>query len=90
MAAVRTGRPFIWAHGFSGWRQSRINESPHLTDQHRLLTCDQRDHNDSSPVTDAARYDVGRMAGDMCGAHGMIDKHFVICDDAVRVPLIMH
>lgn len=26
--------------------------------------------------------------GDMCGAHGMIDKHFVMYDDVVRVPLI--
>ncbi len=27
--------------------------------------------------------------GDMCGAHGMIDKHYVMYDDVVRVPLIM-
>lgn len=27
--------------------------------------------------------------GDMCGSHGMIDKHFVMYDDVVRVPLIM-
>lgn len=26
--------------------------------------------------------------GDMCGAHGMIDKHYVMYDDVVRVPLI--
>ena len=26
--------------------------------------------------------------GDMCGGHGMIDKHFVMYDDIVRVPLI--
>ncbi|MBI2437988.1 MAG: sulfatase-like hydrolase/transferase [Lentisphaerae bacterium] len=27
--------------------------------------------------------------GDLCGGHGMIDKHFVLYDDVVRVPLIM-
>ncbi|MBL4701482.1 MAG: sulfatase-like hydrolase/transferase, partial [Phycisphaeraceae bacterium] len=27
--------------------------------------------------------------GDMCGAHGMIDKHFNMYDDIMRVPLIM-
>jgi arylsulfatase A-like enzyme len=27
--------------------------------------------------------------GDLCGAHGMIDKHFVMYDDVVRVPLLM-
>ncbi len=27
--------------------------------------------------------------GDMCGAHGMIDKHFIMYDDVVRVPLVM-
>ncbi|MBI3987552.1 MAG: sulfatase-like hydrolase/transferase [Lentisphaerae bacterium] len=27
--------------------------------------------------------------GDMCGGHGMIDKHFVMYDDVVRVPLIL-
>lgn len=26
--------------------------------------------------------------GDMCGAHGMMDKHYVMYDDVVRVPLI--
>lgn len=26
--------------------------------------------------------------GDMCGGHGMIDKHFVMYDDVVRVPLV--
>ena len=26
--------------------------------------------------------------GDMCGAHGMMDKHFIMYDDVVRVPLI--
>ena len=27
--------------------------------------------------------------GDMCGAHGMIDKHYVMYDDVARVPLII-
>jgi arylsulfatase A-like enzyme len=27
--------------------------------------------------------------GDMCGAHGMIDKHYVMYDDVVRVPLLL-
>ncbi|MFO7634531.1 MAG: sulfatase-like hydrolase/transferase [Caldilinea sp.] len=27
--------------------------------------------------------------GDLCGAHGMIDKHYVMYDDVMRVPLIM-
>lgn len=26
--------------------------------------------------------------GDMCGGHGMVDKHFVMYDDVVRIPLI--
>jgi len=26
--------------------------------------------------------------GDMCGSHGMMDKHFIMYDDVVRVPLI--
>ena len=26
--------------------------------------------------------------GDLCGGHGMIDKHFVMYDDVVRVPLV--
>lgn len=27
--------------------------------------------------------------GDMCGSHGMIDKHYVLYDDILRVPLII-
>ena len=27
--------------------------------------------------------------GDLCGAHGMIDKHYVMYDDVMRVPLIL-
>ncbi len=27
--------------------------------------------------------------GDMCGAHGMIDKHYIMYDDVVHIPLIM-
>ena len=27
--------------------------------------------------------------GDLCGAHGMIDKHYVMYDDVVRVPLLL-
>jgi arylsulfatase A-like enzyme len=27
--------------------------------------------------------------GDMCGSHGMIDKHCIMYDDVVRVPLMM-
>lgn len=27
--------------------------------------------------------------GDLCGSHGMIDKHYVMYDDVVHVPLIM-
>jgi len=27
--------------------------------------------------------------GDMCGSHGMIDKHFIMYDDVVRVPLFI-
>jgi arylsulfatase A-like enzyme len=27
--------------------------------------------------------------GDLCGNHGMIDKHFIMYDDVVRVPLIL-
>lgn len=26
--------------------------------------------------------------GDMCGSHGMIDKHFILYDDVTRVPMI--
>ncbi len=27
--------------------------------------------------------------GDMCGSHGMVDKHYIMYDDVVRVPLMM-
>ncbi len=27
--------------------------------------------------------------GDMCGSHGMLDKHYVMYDDVMRVPLMM-
>ena len=27
--------------------------------------------------------------GDMCGGHGMIDKHFIMYDDVVRVPIVV-
>jgi arylsulfatase A-like enzyme len=27
--------------------------------------------------------------GDLCGAHGMIDKHYVMYEDVVRVPLLL-
>jgi len=27
--------------------------------------------------------------GDMCGSHGMVDKHFVMYDDVVRVPFVV-
>ena len=28
--------------------------------------------------------------GDMCGSHRMTDKHYVLYDDVVRVPLLVH
>jgi arylsulfatase A-like enzyme len=28
--------------------------------------------------------------GDLCGGHGMVDKHYVMYEDVVRVPLILH
>jgi len=28
--------------------------------------------------------------GDMCGSHNMLDKHYVLYDDIVRVPLLVH
>lgn len=28
--------------------------------------------------------------GDLCGSHGMMDKHYQMYDDVVRVPLILH
>ncbi len=27
--------------------------------------------------------------GDMCGSHGMVDKHFILYDDVVHVPMIL-
>ncbi|SEM89747.1 sulfatase-like hydrolase/transferase [Paenibacillus sp. OV219] len=27
--------------------------------------------------------------GDMCGSHGMMDKHYILYDDVIRVPLII-
>ena len=27
--------------------------------------------------------------GDMCGSHGMVDKHYIMYDDVVKVPLVM-
>ena len=27
--------------------------------------------------------------GDMCGSHGMIDKHYIMYDDVLRIPMIM-
>ncbi len=27
--------------------------------------------------------------GDMCGSHGMMDKHYIMYDDVVRVPLVV-
>ena len=27
--------------------------------------------------------------GDMCGGHGMVDKHYILYEDVVRVPLLM-
>ena len=27
--------------------------------------------------------------GDMCGSHGMVDKHYIMYDDVVHVPLVM-
>jgi len=59
------GRPLVWAHGLSGWRQSGINKFQHLADHYRLITFDQRGHADSSPVTDPALYDPDAMAGDI-------------------------
>ena len=62
---VGQGRPLIWAHGLSGWRQSGIKKFHHLADHYQLLALDQRGHNDSTAVTDPALYDVKRMAGDI-------------------------
>lgn len=28
--------------------------------------------------------------GDMCGAHGMVDKHFIMYDDVVKVPMMVY
>lgn len=28
--------------------------------------------------------------GDMCGSHNMLDKHYVLYDDIIRVPLLVH
>ncbi|NKQ36596.1 MAG: alpha/beta hydrolase [Chloroflexi bacterium] len=62
---VGEGRPLIWAHGLSGWRQSGINKFRHLADHYQIIAFDQRGHNGSSPVTDPALYDPALMAGDI-------------------------
>lgn len=62
---VGEGRPLIWAHGLSGWRQSGINKFHHLADRYQIIAFDQRGHNASSPVTDPALYDPTLMAGDI-------------------------
>jgi len=59
------GTPLIFAHGLTSNRaQSRRQMAP-LADRHRVIIFDQRGHAESSPIADAALYDVRRMAGDM-------------------------
>ena len=45
-------------------------------------------------LKDAGQYDDTLILftadhGDMCGSHSMLDKHYVLYDDIIRVPLIM-
>ncbi|HUS91300.1 MAG TPA: sulfatase-like hydrolase/transferase [Phycisphaerae bacterium] len=91
------GKPYIQAQqrrtwGLDGWAWDRwaplvaryLGEVSLLDAQvGRLLDAlDELHLADSTLVVYAADH------GDLCGSHGMIDKHFVMYDDVVRVPMI--
>jgi pimeloyl-ACP methyl ester carboxylesterase len=59
-----SGPPILYAHGLTGSREQTARQLAPLAATHRVIVYDQRGHGDSTPVTDAAAYDVGRMAGD--------------------------
>jgi pimeloyl-ACP methyl ester carboxylesterase len=59
------GSPIVFAHGLSGSRHGVRAQLAPLADRYRIVVYDQRGHNDSTPITDAALYDADRMAEDM-------------------------
>lgn len=59
------GPPLVFAHGLTGNRHFSRQQLTPLADRFTIIVYDQRGHCDSSPVTDPALYDRGRMAEDM-------------------------
>jgi pimeloyl-ACP methyl ester carboxylesterase len=55
----------VFAHGLTGNRHVTRRQFAPLAERFRIVIYDQRGHCDSTPVTDPARYDLARMAGDM-------------------------
>ena len=47
------------------------------------------DHLDAQGVTDQTIVVFTSDHGDLCGSRGMVDKHFNMYDDVVRVPLVL-
>ena len=93
-----TGKPYVQAQqlrtwGVAGWSWEQwapivaryLGEVSLLDAQvGRLLTC-----LDNLGLCSNTLVVYTTDHGDMCGSHGMVDKHYVMYDDVVRVPLIM-
>lgn len=60
-----SGPPIVFAHGLTGNRHVTRKQFTPLANSYTIVTFDQRGHCDSTPVTDPALYDAGRMAADM-------------------------
>jgi len=60
-----TGPPLIFAHSLGGCHHQAARALEPLADAYQLIVFDQRGHCQSTPVTDAARYEPQRMAADI-------------------------
>jgi pimeloyl-ACP methyl ester carboxylesterase len=59
------GKPIVYAHGLLGNRHASRNALAPLANDYRIVIYDQRGHCDSTPLTEASRYEASQMAGDM-------------------------
>lgn len=59
------GPPLVFAHGLTGYRRSTQAQFAPLFNRYTVVSFDQRGHGESTPLTEAAAYDVTLMAEDM-------------------------
>lgn len=63
--SIGAGPAVVFAHGLTGTRRGTLAQFAPLAHRYRIVAFDQRGHNDSTPVRDAALYDPRRMGEDL-------------------------